>query len=423
MRPDIRHLFIDNRIAPRRRRGTTALAAAVLVAGMVGATGLAASPAWAAKSLAVKTASLPVGPEGAVYRAKLAAAGGTEPYTWSIASGKLPAGLTLVPATGLITGIPSLQAPARDQFTVRVSDSERPAETATAKLSIQTRLPAPLKLTAIFLPPATADAHYSQKLAATGGIAPYTWSIASGALPAGLTLHPGTGVISGTPRVGGVFRFTARVSCPAYGKAGLVTATANLSLAVNVAPLQITTGSTVPTAEVGVQYSLKLDATGGIGPFTWSIASGSFLPPGLWLDPSTGVISGGAVFTAAFSGHASFTVSVTDSESPAQVADLLVSMTVIPPLSVATTSLPVASVGSPYTAQLSASGGVAPYTWSLIPGTQLPAGLSLSPDGSITGIPEAGGSAWFGALVTDAHDPSGIASSPVYMTVGFNIQG
>jgi hypothetical protein len=392
---------------------------------MVGATGLAASPAWAAKSLAVKTASLPVGPEGAVYQAKLAAVGGTGPFTWSITRGTLPAGLTLVPATGLITGIPSLQASARDHFTVRVSDSERPAETATAKLSIQTRLPAPLKLSPTFLPPATMDAHYSQKLAPTGGTAPYTWSIASGTLPAGLTLHPGTGVISGSPRAGGVFRFTARVSCPAYGKAGLATAvaTAKLSLAVNAAPLQITTGSTLPSVEVGQQYSVKLDATGGIAPFTWSIASGSYLPPGLWLDPATGVISGGAVFSAAFSAHGSFTVSVTDSESPAQVADLPVSMTLIPPLVVATTSLPVGSVGSPYTAQLSASGGVAPYTWSLVPGTQLPAGLSLSPDGSITGIPEAGGSAWFGAEVTDAFAPAAIASIRVDMTIGFNIQG
>jgi hypothetical protein len=391
---------------------------------MVGATGLAASPAWAAKSLAVKTASLPIGPEGAVYRAKLAAVGGTGPFTWSITRGTLPAGLTLVPATGLITGIPSLHASARDQFTVRVSDSERPAETATANLSIQTRVPPPLKLSATFLPPATADAHYSQKLTATGGIAPYTWSIASGALPAGLTLHPGTGVISGSPRVGGVFRFTARVSCPAYGKAGLVTAvaTVKLSLAVNVAPLQITTGSTLPTVEVGEPYSVKLDATGGIGPYTWSIVRAAHTPE-ILLDPATGVIYGTAFGPTEFSGSFSFTVAVTDSESPAQVTDLTESMTVIPQLLVTTTTLPAAIVGSPYTAQLGASGGLAPYTWSVDPGTQLPAGLSLSPDGSITGIPEAAGSASFGVEVTDADDPTASAYSPLDMTIGYNIQG
>ena len=188
---------------------------------------------------------------------------------------------------------------------------------------------------------------------------------------------------------------------------------------MNVAPLEITTGATQPTAEGGEPYSVKLDATGGIAPFTWSIVRGSLLTPGLMLDPATGVISG----TAAFSGSYSFAVSVTDSESPAQVADITESMTVIPQLLVATTTLPAASVGSPYTAQLSASGGVAPYTWSLVGGTQLPAGLSLSPDGSITGVPEAGGSAWFGVEVTDADDPPASRYDAVSMTIGFNIQG
>jgi hypothetical protein len=418
MRPDIRHLFIDTRVTRGRRLGAPALAAAVLVAGMLGATGLAASPAWAAKSLAVKTTSLPDGPEGAVYRAKLDAAGGTGPYTWSITSGTLPAGLTLVPATGLITGIPSLQAPADDQFTVQASDSGTPAATATADLSIQTSAPPPLTLGAVSPPPATADAPYSQQLTATGGTAPYTWSIASGALPAGLTLQPGTGVISGSPKAGGTFSFTARVSCPAYDAAGPATAvaTTQLTLIVNVAPLQITTGTSLPTARAGLPYSVKLDAAGGTTPFTWSIASGA-LPAGLTLHPATGVISG----TPAVSGEYDFTASVTDSEAPAQANNVIETLRVLAPLAVTTTSLPAASVGSPYLAQLSASGGTFPYTWSLADGSQLPAGLSLSPDGSITGVPEAGGNASFAVEVTDAQNPPVSSGAVVTMTIGFNI--
>ena len=346
MHPDIRHLFTGTRVAKRRRRSTPALAAAVLVAGMLGATGLAASPAWAARSLAVKTASLPAGPEGAVYRAKLAAVGGTGPYTWSITGGTLPAGLTLVPATGLITGIPSLQAPADDQFTVQVSDSEAPAATATANLSIQTRKPPPLKLSATFLPPATADAPYSQKLAATGGSAPYTWSIARGALPAGLTLHPGTGVISGSPKAGGTFVFTVRVRCAVYGKAAAAgVATEQLSLTVTVATLNITTGTTLPPARAGLPYSVKLGAAGRITPLTWSISKGVLLPPGLKLHPATGVISG----IPSGSGAWDFTVGVTDSESPARADDIRETLTVLSPVAVTTGSLPAASVGSPYT--------------------------------------------------------------------------
>jgi hypothetical protein len=419
MRPDIRHLFTDTRIARRRRLGAPALAAAVLVAGM-GATGLAASPAWAAKSLAVKTASLPAGPEGAVYRAKLAAAGGTGPYTWSVTGGTLPAGLTLVPATGLITGIPSLQAPADDQFTVQASDSGTPAETATASLSIQTSVPPPLTLSAPLMPPATADAPYSQQLTATGGTAPYTWSIASGGLPAGLTLQPGTGVISGSPKAGGTFSFTAQVSCPAYDATGPATAvaTTQLTLIVNVAALKITDGTPLPAARAGLPYSVKLDAAGGTTPFTWSIASGT-LPAGLTLHPATGVISG----TPAVSGDYDFSARVTDSEAPAQAKNMSETLYVLPPLAVTTTSLPAASVGSPYMAQLSASGGTPPYTWSLADGSQLPAGLSLSPDGSITGVPEAGGSASFAVEATDAQNPPVSFGAIVTMTIGFNIQG
>jgi hypothetical protein len=115
-------------------------------------------------------------------------------------------------------------------------------------------------------------------------------------------------------------------------------------------------------------YSVKLGAAGGITPLTWSISKGVLLPRGLKLHPATGVVSG----IPSGSGAWDFTVGVTDSESPAQVDDIRESLTVIPQLTVATTGLPAASVGSPYTAQLSASGGVAPYTWSLIDGTQPP---------------------------------------------------
>ncbi len=420
MHPYLQHQIIGTRVAKKRWRGTPALAVTVLVAGMLGATGLAASPALAANSPAVRTASLPAAPEGAVYRARLAAAGGAQPYTWSIIDGTLPAGLTLVPATGLITGIPSLQAPVNDQITVQVSDSE--TSTATANLSIQVQVPPPLKLTTTSLPAATAGVHYSQKLAAAGGARPYTWSIVSGALPAGLTLQHGTGVISGTPKTGGNFRFTAQVSCTVYGKTGPVTATAtaDLSLTVDVARLSATTGVHLPPAIVGVPYSVKLGAAGGITPYTWALNVGE-LPPGLKLHPATGVISGTPTAAVAYA----FGVKVSDSESPPQLADARTSIVVEPSLAVTSTSLPEGSPGSPYTAQLTASGGAAPYTWSLTDGSQLPAGLALSPDGSITGVLSAanGGTATFTVEVTDAEDPPATATATVSLPIGFNIQG
>lgn len=69
--------------------------------------------------------------------------------------------------------------------------------------------------------------------------------------------------------------------------------------------------------------------------------------------------------------------------------------------SITTNVLPTATVGQPYSATLQASGGLAPYTWSLNDGL-LPTGLSLSPSGLISGTPVSTGSFKFDVLVTDA---------------------
>ncbi|MEA2500975.1 MAG: hypothetical protein QOD01_1086, partial [Actinomycetota bacterium] len=75
-------------------------------------------------------------------------------------------------------------------------------------------------------------------------------------------------------------------------------------------PLAIITTS-LPTGTVNSPYSATLAATGGTMPYTWSLASGNTLPPGLNISPA-GVISGTPTATAT----SSFTVRVTDSTTP-----------------------------------------------------------------------------------------------------------
>jgi hypothetical protein len=380
--------------------------AGALVIGLLDGTGTAvAGTQPAVKALQVTTASLPGGTGGKVYSAKLAATGGIKPYTWSIAVGSLPTGLTLVPATGLINGIPT--AGGTSDFTVAVTDSQNPAVTATAAESISVNVP-PLVITTTSLPQATAGAAYSAKLAAAGGIKPYTWSLTGGPLPAGLKLAPATGMISGTPTASGDFVLGVAVT---DGESPPASTLGSLSLAIGVAPLVVTTGSTLPTATSGAPYSVRLAAAGGIKPYSWSVAGGS-LPAGLKLSAG-GLISG----TPTTDGPASFTVQVADAENPAATATATESITVADQLAVTTTSLPGGVADQPYSATLAAAGGVGPYTWSVSSGS-LPAGLSLDPaTGAISGAPAGTGTAAITATVTDAGNPPVTASASLTIAV------
>jgi hypothetical protein len=166
--------------------------------------------------------------------------------------------------------------------------------------------PQPLEITApSSLPSAQFGAVYSTSLAATGGTAPYTWSVSAGALPGGLTLSS-AGVLSGTPTAAGTFSFTAKIT-----DAVAQTATAALQIIIAPAPLMITT-ATLPNGEFGMAYSATLAATGGKPPYTWSLTAGT-LPAVLSLDASTGAIGG---TPSQMVTSAPLTFKVTDSTSP-----------------------------------------------------------------------------------------------------------
>src|SRR6185436_11749609 len=122
------------------------------------------------------------GTVGATYSQTLAASGGTGGNAWSIASGPLPTGLSLT-AAGVISGTPTTAG--TTNFTVQVTDSS--SATATKPLSI-TITPTQLTVTTLSLANGTVGATYSQTLAASGGTGGNAWSIASGPLPAGLSL-------------------------------------------------------------------------------------------------------------------------------------------------------------------------------------------------------------------------------------------
>jgi hypothetical protein len=259
-------------------------------------------------TFSVTTASLPAATVGTAYTQTLAAANGTTPYTWAVTTGTLPAGLTLIPATGVISGTPTTAA--TSNFTVTVTDSTTPtAKTATKALSIIVN-PAPvLTITTTTLPAATVGTAYSQTLAASNGTTPYTWAVTVGTLPTGLTINPTTGVISGTPTTAATSNFTVTVTDSA---AATDTQVLSITVGTVVVPLAITTTSPLPAATFGAAYSQTLLASGGTTPYTWAVTVGT-LPTGLTINPTTGVISGTPTAPAVPSPVTSnFTARVTD---------------------------------------------------------------------------------------------------------------
>jgi subtilisin family serine protease len=133
---------------------------------------------------------------------------------------------------------------------------------------------------------------FSQRLEAKGGYLPYSWSLAGGDLPPGLSLNSVTGEISGTPGQTGSFDFTVQVS-----DLGGSTVTKPVSASILVVAIATTS---LPEGTVGAPYSEALAALGGTAPYAWAVVAGS-LPPGLTLDPATGVISGYPTASGSFS--------------------------------------------------------------------------------------------------------------------------
>ncbi|MFN8587718.1 MAG: putative Ig domain-containing protein [Candidatus Eisenbacteria bacterium] len=159
---------------------------------------------------------------------------------------------------------------------------------------------APLTLGPTTLPNGVAGVAYSQTLTASGGTAPYTFTLLAGALPDGLELGAG-GELGGTPTQTGTFGFTVGVT-----DAAGVPGTRVYTLAVTCGPITVAPTS-LPFAQVGVPYAQMLTATSALTPVTWSVTSGA-LPAGLTLHPLTGMLAG----TPTAAGFASFTATATD---------------------------------------------------------------------------------------------------------------
>jgi hypothetical protein len=338
-------------------------------------------------TLTVFTKALPQATLTGVYPAQtLQATGGSGAYTWSTASGALPAGIALS-AAGVISGTPT-GTPGTSSFTVQVKD----AAGDIAQQALTLVVNAAPAISPTHLAAATQTETYSQTFTATSGTAPFTWS-ASG-LPSWLTFNAASATLSGTAATGS-FNFTIKVT-----DANGVSASTPYTLLVNAAPA--ISPSHLTTATQSETYSQAFTVSAGTAPFTWS-ASG--LPSWLTFNAATATLSG----TAA-TGSFTFTIKVTDANGVSASTPYTLLVNAAPTISPA--SLSAATQSETYSQVFTVSSGTAPFTWSA---SGLPSWLTFNAATAKLSGTATAGSFTFTVKVTDANGVS--ASMPYTLLV------
>ena len=217
----------------------------------------------------ITTTSLPNPTVGVLYNQALTSVGGIAPLTWAITAGSLPAGVTLNTSTGVLNGTPTEAG--LFTFTITVTDSSAPTPLTYSQHYTFTSEP-PNIVVPLTLPQMTVGTYYQYSLAATGGTAPYTYTLVSGNLPAGIYLNAGpAGLLSGTAITGGTYTFTIQTTDSSTAIAPFnapfsVNTTYNITVgpvpSAFVSPTNIPF-STVPTGSTGNAWTVTLNNTTG----------------------------------------------------------------------------------------------------------------------------------------------------------------
>ncbi|NHQ93856.1 putative Ig domain-containing protein, partial [Janthinobacterium lividum] len=313
----------------------------------------------------------------------LTATGGAAPYTYAVSAGALPAGMSLS-GGGVLSGMPT--SGGTFNFTVRATDSLAVSGTRayTLTVSAPTIAIAPTTLLAM-----TFGVAYSETITASGGASPYGY-VSSGSLPAGLSLAP-NGTLSGTPTAAGAYSFTVTATDSSTGAGPYSGSRAYSGTVANVAPIAGAVNATVAYGS-SVQ-PITLNLSGGVAT---SVAVASAASHG------TATVNGTSISytpAAGYAGADSF--SYTASNGAGTSAQAIVTITVSPPvITLAPTGLQAMTFGVAYSETITASGGASPYGY--VSSGSLPAGLSLAPNGTLSGTPTAAGAYSFTITATDS---------------------
>ncbi|MBI1765235.1 MAG: putative Ig domain-containing protein, partial [Acidobacteria bacterium] len=322
-------------------------------------------------------------------------------YNYAVTTGTLPPGVTINAATGVISGTPTLVG--TFTFTITATGANDLAGCPGSKqytIIINCRT---VTISPTTLPGGKVGVAYNQTISATPAAA-YAFTVSQGTLPPGLTLNGGTGVLSGTPTTLGTYNFTITATdpdtCPGSQPYSVVI----------TCPVLVLSPTTLPTGTVGVLYQPQNFATTPAGTYSFSITSGT-LPAGLSLT-SAGLLSG----TPTQSGSFPITVTATDANLCTGSRSYTLVINSCPPITVDPQTVVAGVSGSAYTQSFTATGGLAPYTFAL--SGSLPAGLSLSAAGVLSGTPTQIGSYSFTVFAKDANQCNGARAYTLSVTLG-----
>ncbi len=322
------------------------------------------------------------GSVGAPYDQTLTLVGGIGPFNWSQTGLPGTGTLTLTGSgrVATIVGTPASNTPLSVNITVQDASVGGGSTSKIFPVTILTGAAA-FKATSS----ANAGAVLNRpmlniNLTGLGGVRPYTWSLVGGSLPAGVTLNGPSGIISGTPTASGVFAATIRGT-----DSGATRQTDDHTITINVAPAPvITTPATLPNGISNVAYFAPLSVSGGMAPYSWAVTGASPLPPNLALPALSGAIAGfptGASVT-------SLDVTVTDAFPPPPPAKTF-SLTILDSAGALAivSGLPPATIGVPYSATVTATGGSGSYTFLPV-GTPPSWGTFDALTGTLYGVPD-----------------------------------